>query len=70
MFYILSVDSAFQIILLLNPTNLFFFFAQHLVIKLQEKEKELDQLSILLDTEKVTDYIPTYFMLHWLTSIA
>ena len=39
-----------------------FFFVQHLVIKLQEKEKELDQLSILLDTEKVTDYIQTYFM--------
>lgn len=29
------------------------FLLQHLVVKLQEKDREVHQLSILLDTEKV-----------------
>lgn len=29
------------------------FLSQHLVVKLQEKDREVHQLAILLDTEKV-----------------
>lgn len=35
------------------------FLLQHLVVKLQEKDKEVNQLSRLLDTEKVVNSEPS-----------